>query len=430
MPNYTFQNFNVSRHQTRLSNGIPVTLFKRPGTPIAIQAIIAAGSRFDPPNLQGTAHFLEHMLVAGTQNFPTKDKLANYIESLGGSFGASTGLDALMVDIEIGTSEDLNAAITVLTEIIVKPLFNEKTIEMERSSILKELGTKLANPSKQIWDVYKQVFFQQTPYGKSELGTKESIQAITKQNLVDFYQDMITSGGLAIVASGDTELEELVSGLEKSLIVPITSRYIFSEPISKTKEMPIMVHKYEGIDQVQLVFGFRTVPFADPKNIPLLILATILGGRRAATLTKKLRYETGLVYDVSATSSKYANAGVWEIATSTSREHVQEVLNIITQELKSVITGGITQEELQFAKDRIIKSTPRGMQTSASWIRRHGFGELVAPDEYLQLDEWLRAVESTTRQDLIETAQMFFQPDTWYLALCGNIAESDLTIAF
>ena len=89
--NYLLSDFGVSFEKAKLNNGINVFSFYRKGMPICFRINFFAGSRFD--SIPGTVHFLEHVLVAGTEKFPSKDKLAEPLEKIGGNFSASTDLD-------------------------------------------------------------------------------------------------------------------------------------------------------------------------------------------------------------------------------------------------------------------------------------------------------------------------------------------------
>ena len=104
----TLQDFNVKRESFDLSSGAHVVLFNRPKMPVHILVTFIAGSRFDPVGKEGLAHFIEHILLAGTTTYPTKDLLAGFIEDLGGSIGASTGADTLNLNVALGDPADLN----------------------------------------------------------------------------------------------------------------------------------------------------------------------------------------------------------------------------------------------------------------------------------------------------------------------------------
>src|SRR3989344_460872 len=142
--NYQLSELGVSFSKDRLDNNVGVFLFNKIGAPICIRTTFFAGSRFD--SIPGIAHFLEHMLVAGTKKFPSKDKLAEPLERIGGSFSASTSLNYLRLNITVPKKEDLSVGLEILQEMLQNSLFDDKTIKNERGSVRSEIGENDEDP--------------------------------------------------------------------------------------------------------------------------------------------------------------------------------------------------------------------------------------------------------------------------------------------
>ena len=425
---FTFNDFGINVEESTLSNGVPVLLLQKKGMPVHIGVRFASGSRFDPVDKEGLSHFVEHMIVAGSKKFPSKDKMAIYIEQLGGIFGASTSSDAMSIKLEVAGKEDFKEGVLLLREMLTESLFDEKTIETERKSIFNEIKDKISNPSRYIWDLYSELFFQETEVGKSTLGSKDSVGSITREDLLDFYESMLVSGRSVIVISGDISFDQVISELERGLPLRISDKYSFKNTIPVVREKKVTVRNYPKQDQIHLVLGFRTVGLKDSDTIPLAVLSTIFGGGRASVFSKRLRYEKGLVYGSGTHSYRFSNGGAWVVKTSTSKDKIQEVVDIITEEFTRIASGGVTKEELEFAKDKITKSSRRQMQTSASWVSRHIFNELVKNP--VRLPDYLNTVVSTTRSDLSRVGKKYFKPGMWYLALCGDVDENIVKVNY
>jgi len=425
----TLTDFGVTRDEATLPNGARVVLFERLGMPLALRVSFLSGSRFDPPNKEGLAHFAEHMIVAGTKSFPTKDKLATYIEELGGVFSAFTGPDVMGVNVGLGDPQDFPHAVRLLREILCKPLLRPKTIETERGSILNELRGKESNPARYVWELFRKLFFQGTAVGRSNLGSIESINSITREDLLSYVQDMLTSGRMGVTISGGIGISRITEKLRKGLPVTVSSNYVPSKTLPILRERNISVKHYPK-EQVHLVVGFRTCSQFHEDKVALNILATILGGGRASVLSRKLRYERGLVYGVGAASFGSNDSGTWTIKTSTSKDTVQEVLDIITEEFSRAAEGKITSQELEFVKNKTVKSMKLKTQTSGSWVASHSFGELVNPNKYLRLDQYLNKVAALSLEDLSRVGKRYFVSGKWYLAMCGPLSEEDVTVSF
>ena len=161
----TLRDLGIKPEQVTLSNGIQLINFRRIGSPLYIKCLFIAGSRFD--HIDGISHFVEHLLVAGTKKFPTKNVLSSYIENHGGFFNAQTGLETLSINISLGDPNDIAIASDILKQIILNPLFNTKTIETERNSILMEIKNTKTNPSKSLYDSFISLAFKKTPLSLS-----------------------------------------------------------------------------------------------------------------------------------------------------------------------------------------------------------------------------------------------------------------------
>ncbi len=417
----------TSRHEGELENGSKLVVFERPGMPVYMRASLFAGSRFDPLDKGGLSHFSEHMVAAGTRRFPTKDKLAAHIEQYGGSIGATIGLEILSVNTEVGDPKDLRVGMKVMHEMLLEPLFRKRTIESERSSIQRELGVKKSNPSEMAWDVYKRLFYQGTPVGRSGLGSEESINRISKPDLDEFYANNFRSGNTTFVVSGGVKFDEVMKMGQDYLNLPRSKRFTLPTSLPIIRDKAVDIEPYVGKDQVHLVLGFRTTPRFHPDNPALDVITEIIGGGRASSLIRLLRYGRGLVYGVWGYQLSLSDSGAWVIKTSTAKDKLNEVLSIISGEIKRIQNHGLTQKEVCFAQNKIVKSARMDLQTSSDWVDWHSEYELTGnnPSELKdQMDGILKVTPESTRI----VAQNYFAPGKWYLGICGDVKNDDSVV--
>src|SRR3989344_1073645 len=421
------EELGVRLKETTLSNGCRLILYERPEMPLAINVVFLSGSRFDKNGKEGTAHFLEHMITAGSSKFPSKDKLAAYIEQYGGIFGASTSDDTMNIRVSLGDPSDVSKAFDVLHEILLDPFFEEKILETERGSVLREIGETISNPQRLIWEIYDKLFFQGTEIGRPTAGSEDSIPLISKEDVSDFYKNNLVSGMMALVASGGVKLDSLVKEAEGKILLPKSERFILNKDLPVIRNNPVMIEYDKDADKVYLVFGFRAVGENNVDIYPLRVITNVLGGGRASMLSKKLRYERGLVYTVSAGVHKLSDAGTVWISTSILKEKLQETLDIITEEIRRVIQEGLTEEEVNFSKNKIVKSQRMAMQTSELWAGFNSYAEVVGP-KVITLSDYTKGIEAVTPEDTKKVAQKYFTPNNWYLAMHGNVKENGVKI--
>jgi predicted Zn-dependent peptidase len=422
--------FGVRREATRLSNGARLVVFERPGMPVSMRAAFWSGGRYDPPGKEGLAHFAEHMVVAGTQKFPSKDKLANYIEQYGGVFGATTNSELMNINISLGDPADLAKAVELLNEMLTRSLLDEKTFEMERGSILREFSKKQSNPAAWLWEVWRELYFQDTQVGRSVLGSEKTIRDLKLYDIRSYFKNYINSARLVVVVSGGVKLDQVKSMLENGLDLKATNEVARGSELPITRVRQVAVKKYTINDQIDLAFGFRTCPISAEDNIALDVLATILGGGRASTLNRILRYEMGLVYSISSHNMEQSDHGSWVTTTQCAKKDLTVVLEEVTKELNRASSGGLTPDELEFARNKLIKSKRMQLQTSESWVGFHTGYEAFIPDRNWTVVDYMRQLSQVTLTDLERVAKKYFKPDRWYLALCGDIKEGEVKLNY
>lgn len=423
----TPESLGASRKETELSNGTKLVVLEKPNAPVHMRAIFFSGQRFDPIGREGTSHFLEHMLVAGTPRFPSKDKLAAYIEQYGGGLGASTSNETLKINSAVADPKDLGVCTEIMHEMLLESLFDPKTIEMERGSILKELGDKKSNQERMLWELYPILFFKGSPTGRSILGSEETIKSITRDDLVRFYHEAITSGRLTLLTCGGVTVDEVKQFAEKDLLVPVSQPLQMSRELPINRDTPILVEQYKGRDQVHLMFGFRTQSQEGSENVALQMIAEVLGGGRSSTLQKKLRYERGLTYGASAFTLEESDSGVLLIKTSTSKDKLQEVMDVVTDEIKRIINQGLTPEEVTFAKMKMIKSLRMQLQASSNWVSMYSDWERGVGSPF-GITAYTKEISKCTPALIQGVAQKYFGSDKWYLGMCGDVSPNDIKV--
>jgi predicted Zn-dependent peptidase len=181
---YTFQNFGIEFEKRTLKNGSSLFLLRKSGAPLYIRTSVNAGTRWN--NIPGTAHFVEHMIIAGSKKFPSKNLLVEEIEKVGGEISAFTNFDTISVNAQVAEKNDLSIATDILSEMLCNSLFDPSVIENERGAILSELRSKKSNPSRYVFDLFSSLVFQNTYMKYPTLGNEESIKQIGRSDIKNF----------------------------------------------------------------------------------------------------------------------------------------------------------------------------------------------------------------------------------------------------
>jgi len=413
----SLEKFGVTVHKKELKNGADLFLFERKGMPIYLRAAFFAGSRFD--SIPGTAHFLEHMLLAGTKKFPTKNLIANYIQKIGGEFGASTDSNILRFNIEIPEAEDIDTGIEVISECLTNSIFEDHAIKTEGDAILSELRSKESNPREYITDVQRRVALQGTPASRSTLGDEDSIKSINKNELMDYRKTFINSGRLSFIASGDISIKSLTEKLN-SIDLESGEKFNVDEKLPIIKEKKIEIEFYKDVNHLQVAFICRTDLENYLEYCALMVLNSVLGVGRGSRLITKLRYESGLVYGVSSGMFNTVDWGTLRINLSCDNGNLEKVKSLIFEEFNKLRKNNISPMELENTKSKISKGSIRAFQTSKDWVSFHENDALFSPSDLHTPEDYINTIKKVTLMDIKKIIDKYFLEDNFYIAICGN----------
>jgi predicted Zn-dependent peptidase len=442
-PDKFYAFLGVERYEGKLNNGVSVILFKKPGARLNFSVASVGGGSFDPEELQGRAHFNEHMLLSGTFQYPRKDLLVKPIEVEGGTIGATTSDEYLRVNVSLNDPNDLPLARDIAAQCLTQSLYDPNTIETERNVIQQEIELKHANPEKWSFEVYKQAFYPGTPLGRSVLGTKESVARLTREQLMLHSQQMFVGKRMALIAAGNITLDQLLQEAEQGF-----GNLPDGEPIAETMILPliregngIVIHSYTDTEKVFFHLGFRTVEAGHPDRGALSLIAEVLGGGRASLLNQMVRYakDTGWVYSIRAYKICYGSAGTFTVYAATTKKHLQQAFDAIMRLYDRIRQQGLSLEEIEFAKNKLIKRTMGGYETTSSWVENHLHQALAAIHPHPQrtqlslqypLYDFIHQIATVTSEDTQRIAEKYFRDGELRLAICGNVTPNDFKIDF
>jgi len=354
-----------------------------------------------------------------------------FLESIGGQANAFTGVDFLGISADVGMKSDYPKVVDFLYELIRESLFEESKFEIERGTILGEIADYKANPALYIQDVTQEQLFQNTYAERDIAGSSDSVSNISRNDLFNYYESKIVNGSMTIVVAGDIEFSEILSLFNKKFgEKKLNNGFEDRSDLEIIRNKPIGIKLYEGIDQIFLSLCFRACNFLDKDSDVFFIIKTIIGDGFSSSLFRKLRTENGLVYSLDVSSEGFSDRGYFSVSTSTSKDRVQKVLDVLTGEFERLESGSISEEELILAKDKIIKSKIREMQTSNLWVGVHLPEAIFNPKNPSNLADWLNIIEKISLDDVKEVSKKYFSKDKWYLAMCGDVEEKDFSVNY
>lgn len=408
-------------HREVLSNGITILTRANFNSPsVVISGYFDAGALFDPDEKLGLADFVTSALMRGTRKHDF-DQIYNILESAGAGLGFNTGIQKSGFN---GRSlvEDLPLLLGLLAETLTQPSFPKAEMERLRAQILTGLKISAEDTSDMASETFDKILYKGHPYSRPDEGTLESIQRITRDDLVRFHREHYGPRGFVIAIVGAVEAREAVRQVKRALggwqvkgqkePPELPSLRLLKKTVRKH-------HRIPGKSQSDIVIGTNAPRRRDPEYMAASLGNNILGQfGMMGRIGDSVREKAGLAY--YAYSSLYAGIGPgsWEVSAGVNPKNVERATGLIVDELKRFVQEGVTEDELADSKANFVGRLPLSLESNGGVasallnIERHSLG----------LDYYLRyadLVNEVTREDVLNTARKFIDPERLAIAVAG-----------
>jgi len=385
---------------------------------VTILILFKVGSRYESKKLNGVSHFIEHLLFKGTKKRPTALALTKDLDNLGAEYNAFTAKDHTGFYIKVN-SEKIEAAIELLTDMLLNSLFAAEEITKERKVIIEEINMFEDNPLLYIEDLYEKICFQGSSLAQIISGSKTNIEKISQEEILNYKNNFYQPQNLVIGLAGKINEEKIKRLISKYLKFNIKKVKLpkFSKFNNKQKA-PRLLIKYKETEQVQIAMGFPALKNTDQDLMPLILLSIILGGNMSSRLFTKIREERGLAYFIKSTVNTFEDTGNFFIQAGLTRERIIEALKLIKNELKLIKEKGVTIEELNRAKEFLMGKLILKLEESHSLIQWLAEQWLLTK-KIETLEEKLRKIKKVTNQDITKIARKVINFKKLNLAIIG-----------
>ena len=408
--------------KTVLSNGIKVITEEiRHVRSASIGAWVRCGSRHEDERINGTAHFIEHMLFKGTDRRSAFD-IASDIDSVGGVMNAFTGKELTAFYVKV-PDYHVNLAIDLLADIFTHSRFDLDDIEKEKAVVLQEISMVEDTPDEYIHDIFEKHFWEGHALAMPVLGTRDSVDAFDRGQVMRFFEDRYRGENLVIAAVGNLEHDALVDCVAKLFGSLPALRLQSGESRPGTTARRCCIEK--DLEQLHLVVGTPAPATLDNDRFAGILMNSVFGGSMSSRLFQEIREKRGLAYAVRSYIVSYRDTGMLNVYVGTSKDKTREVIDIILAEMRRMKTERLTDKELQSAKELIkgnlllsMESTDNRMQKLAT--NEIYFGRNVPPEEIVG------RIEAVTAEDILSLAGRLFTRPNLSMVFLGEMTESEM----
>ena len=380
-----------------LKNGLTLYFVPDASLPrIGFQAMVKAGSAQDPAGQEGVNDLVASLLDQGTKKHRSA-QLSEQFNMLGTEFtGSTTGDCSLFGAGTISTEAD--RLFELFTEVLRTPAFDESEIQRQKEQIYSILRKRVDNPSVMAENAYEEFMFAANAYGHDSLGTEATVKALTRKDLVKYYETWYQPANILIAVSGrfdESFKKKVIANLEswEGKAVPERKPWPVQTPANTAPEVRLLAKS--DLVQSQIRMGVPAVPRLHPDFIPLRLAAEILGGGSGARLMMRIRDELGLTYGIYSRADGRKNAGAFTVSTFTRNEAVTPTLHESFKLFEQFAAKGATEAELSMAKAQILGQFPRSIETPDAYAGQLLFINLYGLPKYY-LDEYYNTIGAVT----------------------------------
>jgi len=407
---------------TRLPNGIRVVTETLPwARSVATGFRVGVGARDESAELAGASHFLEHLLFKGTET-RSASQIAETVEAVGGEMNAHTGREDTAYYTRLPAGH-LALGLDILSDVILAPAFRPAEVEAERQVILEEISMDEDAHEDRVLTLLGAALFPGHPLGREVAGTRESIAAMTRDQIAGFHARWYRPANLVVSAAGVVDHDEVVDGVARRFGgVDGGERPTRVAPTKAAKPMSVLRRRSE---QVHVAIGVRALSRYDDDRYALDVVDQILGGGTASRLFQSIREERGLAYSVYSFTSELSDTGELCVYAGTAPSRLDEVLGLLHDELARFTADGPTESELQVAKGYIEGSIQLAGESVAGEMS--GIGRsLLYRDEVIDVDEQLARYRAITLADVRRVIDRVLTGAPRSIAVVGPVTKAEV----
>src|SRR3954468_19984650 len=298
---------------TQLKNGLAVATAEMPHmASVSLGLWVGVGGRYEPAELNGVCHFIEHLLFKGTKRRSAR-QISQDVEGIGGYMNAFTSEEITCYHSK-ACHDRFGELLDVLTDMFLNSRFDPTDIKKERDVIKEELAMYLDQPQHQVQEILNETLWPDQPLGRPLTGTEKSLDYLTRQRLVEYQRENYITNRTLFTAAGRLDHQQVVNAIAR-----VTARFPRGKspafvPVMGTQRQPKVRLVTKEPEQTQMAMGIHTCSRHDPRRFALRLLNTILGENMSSRLFQVVREDHGLAYSVCSSLSFYDDVGALVIS--------------------------------------------------------------------------------------------------------------------
>lgn len=380
----------------------------------SVGVFVKTGSKDESDSEEGISHVLEHMIFKGTEK-RNYFQISEEVDYLGASVNAHTTKEETVFYINALT-EFLGKSVDILFDIVTNSLIDSEELEKEKDVIVEEIKMYKDSPDDLVFELnYGDCIKGQ--YSKPIIGTEQSVKGFTSEEIKKYYKERYTKDNIVIVVSGNFNEDEIISKVDEYFDklgdkkVNRREKIDFSFVVGERKEV-------KEINQVNICISFEGEKYNSKTKIYNDISSSIIGGSMSSRLFQKIREKNGLAYSVYTYNQYYQEGGIVSTYIGTNIENYEKAIKLTLDEFEKLRKNGITEVELQKAKNKYLSRIAFSMENPRSRMSILG-NYYTRKNEILDIENLKKEVKETKIEDINEFLKTRYTEKN--ITILGNI---------
>ncbi len=414
--------------RVELSNGMVVYLLTDSSLPLTEGlAYVRAPSLYDPEGKIGLAAMTADLLRTGGAGERSADEVDETLEFLAASVEGSASNNSAAVSFS-ALSDNIDEVLEVFGDVLQRPQFSEDRLELLRGRTLEELRRQNDDPV----GIAQREFVRRVAEGHpvGEFPTVETVQSVTRDDVVSFYERYYAPNETVLAVSGDFERDEMVEKLEATFSdwERVDVNYPELPEFDPTPE-PRVYYAPKETTQSVIFMGHPSVLAYSPNYADLTVANGILGGEGfSSRITTEIRTRRGLAYATgSGLTQGYQYPGFFYAYSLSRGDATGQVLNLLQAEIEGLQQEGVTEAELEQQKETLLSRAVFRFTSSAQVAQRSAQAEFLDLEENYY-EDYINGVQEVSAEDVQEVARSELRPDGLVVMVVGDASQFDMPL--
>ena len=406
-----------------LDNGLRLLTSDMPHThSVSICIYLGVGSRYESDAQAGISHFIEHILFRGTKRRQSAKEISEAIEGVGGILNGGTDKELTVYWSKVA-QPNFDLALDVLSDMILNSRFDAHDIERERKVIIEEIGMSHDSPQQEVGILIDELLWPDHPLGRDVAGTKESVTAISRQQILDFLGCEYVPQNTVVSIAGNIKTQAVVESVQKQFGSWKNNRPSLKFSGFAENKNPRLKVECKETEQTHLCVALPGIPLVHPRRYALDLLNVILGEGMSSRLFIEVRDKLGLAYNIHSYLDHFHDTGALTIYAGIAHSNLKFGIEAILKQL-AALKEPVSQAELTKAKELSKGRLMLRMEDSRSVSGWNGGQEML--NGFVQsVDEVIALIDKITAEEMAQLARELFTSEKLRLSVVGPVNEQN-----